>query len=217
MGNKARQQVFDLLAQAPSDTSWALWVFLRTEVCKPTDSKLADIGDKTLARHLNGLINGANDVHRHSSPSARRASQGTSLSGKFLIWGLGDASRTGEWHAALGSVRRFMEARSTDSDSWRVGQAVAYLGDMLDTVKPSNREVTALVAWLLDGELEFALKNHLHYKVKRSCRLDSYFEDNWERRPWGGLGVGEEALYLLALPLCEGSATKARQLVAALL
>jgi hypothetical protein len=216
MGGKARQQVFDLLAQAPSDTLRALSVFLRTEVCEPTGSKLVDIGDKTLVKHLDGLINGVSSVLPERSARARQASKGTPLAGKRLAWGFGDASRSGEWHGALEAVRRFVEDRSTDDASWRIGQTVAYLSGLLDK-EPTNRELTALVMWLLDGELRFDLEEHLYYKLTRSCQVSPNFENDWERKPWGELGVSEESLYPFTLALCEGSAAKARQLVAALL
>lgn len=164
MGSKARQQLFTLLGEAPSDTAYSLTQFLLTKICDRLNVSLEEVGDKALAKHLNALINGPVELRSNrTSPRARKAAQASPISGELQPWGIGDASRRGEWPRAVVAVKRLSDLRQ-----WPLGKTLAYLADLLQTW-PSNRQLTDVVAWMLDGELSAELSEYSRHHKLMSC------------------------------------------------
>ena len=204
---KAQEQAFDLLGGARVDTPYWLVSFVRDEICTPSGNPLDTISDKTLTKHLKALLHGENDVHCSRSASRRKASKESPIKGKFMPWGIGDAGRAGEWKKALDATQRVAVA-----NEWRVGQTLAYFSDLLRTQSPSNRQVTALVEWLLDDELRWDLKDHLLVHCFNGSVRD--IPAHWFNTLWRVLNIDQDKLKNEALHLCEGDQDKADRLIA---
>lgn len=155
MASKARQQLLNLLGQAPDDTLYSLTWFLRTKICERVGTPLAEIGDKALAKHLNALINGPTQLSGQTSSRARKAAQGSPLKAEFMLWGIGSASNHGEWPEVVAAVDRLANAKQ-----WTFGRTLDYVAALLQ-ITPSNRLTTDAIAMLLDGTMSHRLSEHV--------------------------------------------------------
>lgn len=220
MPNKSLAQVLELLRRAPNDTTRRLAEFLQKEICEPTHQSLGTISDKTLARHLNAKINGPTR-RGLTSPRANKVVQNSPLRPHVMMWGLGSANRAGEWRRAVNAVECFMLARSI-TEPWSFGRTLTCLNNMLEEESPRNNDLTALVEWLLDGEISFDLKERLHFRLVRSLQHSALehveeFKRDWFRKPWSDLGIDRQLLIEHALPLCEDNRDKAETMAKMLL
>lgn len=119
-----RDQLLAKLRSVPRDTYYRLAEFIGERGGRPGGDPF-HVGDASLLRHI---------LDYETAES--------------FPYGIGDAARSGEWHAAVDALERVL-VRYPD---WTVGNAVANVSARYwGPGKPDNRNFVRIVEWMLDG------------------------------------------------------------------